>query len=172
MSDKQNYFNRTALLHILFLIVLYLFVDVFVIDYANDENAFAKGFYSKFVLSILYLVGSKEPQVLPQEDKSIEAAFHFSALWLCLWMGISSLVLENVDISGFVGVFLIFGGLSAFNLANELLKIIKLKIVNNSTAKFLMERTLRIFPLAIFVMAAFFIFIGEWRWDIKPFYQW
>ena len=171
-KNEQNYINRTVLLHIVFLVVFYAVVDVFIIDYGNDENAFSKGFYSKFVLSIFYLIGSKERSKTLENDKPLEAAFHFSALYLCLWMGISSLVMENVVISGFVGVFLIFGGLGGFNLVDELLKIVKFKTSENSITRLLIESLLKIFLFSIFVMALFFIFTGEWQWDIKPFYEW
>ncbi|MBE0421317.1 hypothetical protein EI165_14470 [Pseudoalteromonas nigrifaciens] len=171
-NKKQDYFNCIALLHIIFLMVLYVVIDVFVIDYSIDENAFSKGFYSKLVLCILYLIGSKDKPLIVQEHKPIDAAFHFSVFALCLWMGVLSFALDSVTISRFVGIFLIFGGLSGFNLIDETLKIVRLKVNENSFGLLFTEITLKIFLFSIFCLAAFFLIAGEWIWDIKPFYEW
>ncbi|MGS0535657.1 hypothetical protein [Pseudoalteromonas sp. SaAl2] len=149
-----------------------MIVDGFIIDYGTDQNAFSKGFYSKLVLSILYLIGSKDISTIKQTDNSIDAAFHFSVFSLCIWMGVTSFVLEGVSISRIVGIFLIFGGLAAFNLIDELLKVIRLKVPSPSTLSYATETVLKIFLFSIFCLALFFLAVGEWVWELKPFYEW
>ncbi|MCL1052028.1 hypothetical protein L2755_20755 [Shewanella abyssi] len=168
----QNYYNSKALLHILLLVVLYFICDTFIIDYKNDENAFSQGFYFKLLLSIFYLIGSKEKQSVTQEDNSIDAAFHFSVLVLCLWMGLTTILMESVSISRFTGLFLIFGSLSAFNLIDELLKLVRVKIQSGALSRYAIETTLKIILFATFCFALFFLITGEWVWEIKPFYEW
>ena len=171
-NENEHYFNRTALLHILFLIVLYVIIDGFVINYDYDPNAYSKGFYSKLILSILYLIGSKDNSLINQENKPIDAAFHFSVFFLCLWLGTMSLALIDGTLSRFVGVFLIFGGLSGFNLIDEILKVLRQKMQSSIITLYIIETILKVLLFAIFCLAAYFLVTGEWRWDIKPFYEW
>lgn len=172
LSSAHVYYNRVALLHILFLVVLYVIVDGFIIDYGIDKNAFSKGFYSKLLLSILYLVGSKGDGSIKIEDNSIDAAFHFSVFSLCLWMGVASFLLEEVNISRIVGIFLIFGGLAAFNLIDELLKVARVRIPSPSILSYATETALKILLFSVFCFALFFLAMGEWVWELKPFYEW
>lgn len=171
-TKTPNYYNRTALLHILFLVVLYLIFDAFIIDYKSDTNAFSQGFYFKLILSIFYLIGSKEKSSVTQVRNSIDAAFHFSVFVLCLWMGITTFLLESVNISKFTGIFLIFGGLSAFNLIDELLKFARVKIKSSTLGGYAIETTLKVLLFSIFCFALFFLVTGEWIWEMKPFYEW
>ena len=143
-------FSKSALLHILFLVVLYLVTDLFLINYNEDVNAYSKGFYSKLVLCVLYLIASKEKSLTNQPCKSIEAAFHFSVTVLCIWMGIMSLTLDYVELSRFTGIFLLFGSLSSFNLIDETIKSIRLKMKVNTISLYLIEAVLKIFLFSIF----------------------
>ncbi len=171
-TSTHVYYNRIALLHILFLVVLYVIVDGFIINYGTDQSAFSKGFYSKIVLSILYLIGSKDKSTIKRTDNSIDAAFHFSVFVLCIWMGVASFVLEGVSISRIVGIFLIFGGLAVFNLIDALLKVIRSKMTSPSILSYATEAALKILLFSVFCLALFFLAVGEWVWELKPFYEW
>jgi hypothetical protein len=173
LTDKEEqFFNKTALLHILFLIVLYLVTDIFLINYSEDVNAYSKGFYSKLVLCVLYLISSKEKSLTIQTNKSIQAPFHFSVTVLCIWMGVMSFIFDNVGLSRFTGVFLLFGGLSCFNLIEETIKVTRLKIKESTLALYFIETILKIILFSIFCFSVYFLITGEWQWDIKPFYEW
>jgi len=173
LTDKEEqFFNKVALLHILFLVVLYLVIDLSLINYNEDVNAYSKGFYSKLVLCLLYLIASKEKSLTTQPNKSIQAAFHFSVAVLCIWMGVMSLIFENVGLSRFTGIFLLFGGLSSFNLIDETIKVTRLRMKEHTVGLYFIETMLKIILFSIFCFSAYFLIIGEWQWEIKPFYEW
>ena len=87
-------------------------------------------------------------------------------------MGVASFVLEGVSISRIVGIFLIFGGLAAFNLIDELLKVIRSKMTSPSILSYATEAALKILLFSVFCLALFFLAVGEWVWELKPFYEW
>jgi len=171
-DKKRELFNKIALMHIFLLVVFYLVSDLFLINYNEDVNAYSKGFYTKVVLCLLYLFASKEKSLTSQSNISIQIAFNFSVALLCVWMGIMSLILDNVVLSKFTGVFLLFGCLSCFNFTNEIIKITRLIMNKNAFSVYFIETVLKIVLFSIFCFSTYFLIIGEWKWDIKPFYEW
>lgn len=169
-DNGDRYFNKVSLLHVLFLITLYLISDIYMINYSADVYAYSKGFYFKLILCLLYLIGSKDNNISINPGASIQAAFHFSVSVLCIWMAITGFILEHVTLSKFTGIFLLFGVLSSFNLIDEIIKVIRLK--SNNSGMYVFEIILKILLFSMFCLAVYLLFIGEWQWDIKPFYEW
>lgn len=167
INAEANYYNRTALLHIAFLVVLYVLLDGFLLDYGGDEHAYSKSFYAKLVLMVLYSLASKE--IIAAK---LAAVFDFSVLAFALWLVAMSFMLLNMPLSRGIGLFIIFSSFSASSLARELLLYWRLQANSSAIVEALIRVLLKALPFILIALGLYFIIAGQWRWDAVPFYRW
>lgn len=173
-NQINNYFNTQSLLGIAGIIILSICIDVFILNFKLDENAFSKAFHYKLILVYLFFFLAKQTETSWEESKPLEATFHFSALNLSAFLGVFSLMNKDILVSGYYGVFLIFGGLAAFILINEIFILIERKNLKATHLGLLIliQLVLKVFLFSIFCLSLFIMISGTWEWDIKLFYDW
>lgn len=179
-KNSSHYFNKASLLGISFTLILFAVVNYTLL--INDVSfAISKLFYIKLLTCLIFLLASKnqgdELRSLSTAKRGkplnrLEAAFHFSSFCFAIWLGIVSYASKDYPVSKFVGVFLFFGFLAAFNLASEVLNVLRVKLKGNVFTMILLERTIKISVFSILVFAFYFLFFGDFSWAIKPFYEW
>lgn len=167
----SNYFNAKAILHCIVFFLIFVIIDV-AIFYTSSDNFLSKSFYSKFIVCLGYLLASKNESPLEKSDSSLEFTFHFSSYLLCIWLGLSNLISNEIEVSKVVGIFLLFGVFAGFNITAELLKFNKSKYVEKPFKIVLVEGVLKGLLSITLISALVFLLVGEWSWFIKPFYEW
>ena len=171
-QNTTNYFNRAVLMHIALIIFLYLSMDVYLLDYSNDKYAYSKSYYAKFLITVFYLIGSKQNTITTDKTKGIDAAFHFSGFIFCIWLAIMSFTIIDLPLSRYIGLFLIFGCFAGFNLMVELLRFINIQFKQKTNVIVITSILLKVTLFTTFCLAVFFLVTGEWRWDVIPFEEW
>lgn len=178
LKNKNKYFNSIGVLCIFLSGLFFVLIDSFSLS-QNINEEISMAFYFKFIICILFFMASKREQNQIDNFMSIEshaanlnAPFHFSVIYITLWLGIKSLVSPSVAISWYVGVFLFFGGLAAFIFVQEFTEELKQKMALNVILYSVLNISSRIFVFSIFIMATYFIAQGDSSWILIPFYDW
>lgn len=171
LSNNGSYFNKTALGHIMMVAFIYVVIDVLLLV-LSSEDFVSKSFYSKFVVCIGYLVASKNDSPLEENKTSFESPFHFASYVFCVWLAISNFIIGDIPLSKIVGIFLVFGVFAGFSLLAEFLKLNKVSYAVKPTIILIFEGFLKVSLFVTLVSALLFLTLGEWKWFIKPFYEW
>lgn len=158
--------------------LLFLFIDF----YSWSKNVIEDlsiAFYFKLLICIFFFFAMKNEKSsvgnltgAETEHSNLHAPFHFSVMYITLWLGIKSLVSPSITISWYIGVFLIFGGFASFIFLNELIEELKAIPTQNIIFDITLSLSSKIFVFSIFLMAIYFFYEGCDLWIFIPFYEW
>ena len=178
LKNKNKYFNSVGVLCIFLSGLSFILIDSFSLS-QNIKEEISMAFYFKFIICILFFMASKREHSqidnlisIESHDANLNAPFHFSAIYITLWLGIKSLVSPSIEISWYVGVFLFFGGLAAFIFVQEFTEELKQKMTISIFLYSVLNLSSKIFVFSIFIMATYFITQGDSSWILIPFYDW
>lgn len=171
---NHSYFNKIAITNLFLILIVFAFIDFSL--WADDViELISIRFYLKLIICLFYFFLSKSQEVSVGEIISrdvssfdLAAPFHFSVLYISLWLGGVSLYSSELFTSVYIGLFLIVGGGAAFSFIHELIKI----ITPSNIFMMLLEKILRVLVFSFFIFALYFFINGELVWQILPFYEW
>jgi len=146
---------------------IYLTMDFMVLDYIGSPVQYSVAFYYKLVLCIFFLVAMTSAGSGIVES----VCFHFSVSVFSLWFGLSGFLLSDVMLSKYVGLFVVVGGFSLFNILDELLVYLRERSVSGSVS-WLLRRFVNIFLFSVFCFALYIFVAGEWGWVIVSPFDW
>ncbi len=171
-EGADRFYNKESIFHIVLIFIISISVNVSFIFYWKFENYYSAIFYSHLAMVILYLIGSKERGGNAGIKSDIEASFHFSIFTLASSLVTLDLFVVQNRPSAYVGIFMMFGTLSLFNLVVELIRSLKRHEEGIKELHNFIELIAKLFLFSFFCLALFLITTGEWRWDVVSIFDW
>ena len=165
--------NKLVLLNVILICCIYLIIDVFLLNYQTDVDAISKSFYSKVVLSFIYFMGSKGDGFDDvKNNEYLKLIFYFSLSLLCLWLPLINITLSSMAVSKYMSLVVLIGGGAGFLIFSSVLKKLYKNHYEKAEYIYRIEISMKIYLLFIILFSLSFLVLGEWLWDIKPFYEW
>ena len=168
--DKDDYYNKTAFYHILFISLFYLVCAIWVFDYEVLED-YSFAFYVNIAFTSCYLFCSNTG--IPSEfdvEKNCKAASDFSLGVFCLWVGFVDYFCIEGTPSSFSALFIFAGMVSVFTFFAKAQFIIKERF-KSDLFYFISLSSIKLLILMFFVMAGLILLNSNWDWDIYSPYQ-
>jgi hypothetical protein len=107
-----------------------------------------------------------------KNNEHFALVFYFSLSLLCLWLPLINITLSSMAVSKYMSLVVLVGGGAGFLIFSSILK----KLYENHYEKaeyiYRIEISMKVYFLFIILFSLSFLFLGEWLWDIKPFYEW
>lgn len=171
LSKEARFFNTKSLYHSVVIFCFFVIADLF-IYFSEVGNALSISFYIKVAICIIYVLAVKDEGFGRRENESLECAFHIILVICGFWLAITSYVTFSNPPSKFVGVFLILGLFGLFNIVVELGRVSNQHMGRMGNAVSICLILLKSIFFIVACCSILFLLLGEWRWDIKPFYEW
>ncbi|OBT09336.1 hypothetical protein A9267_21105 [Shewanella sp. UCD-FRSSP16_17] len=165
-TQSKCYLNVRSIAIIVVVFSVFLFIDVFLLDFFGNSDSFSKSYYIKFIITMLLLFLSKFEKC---ENNYITPAFHFSGAYWALWTGIYCLVSNDVELSKYIGILLVFGGFGGFCLIDELIDFLNVKYGSESCFRITLTMLLKVLLFSFFILAIIFFVKGNWEWPVNSF---
>jgi len=165
LSVQQDYYNKSALKAIALLFLIYAGIDFFLLDYSKD-NAFSISAYLKFIICLLFMIGSKETTFFFEKGGSITAAMDMSIILLCVSLAIINIFIVEHPLSKYLGIGLLLGVPSLIHLLSNAINKIEIKAFKSNVINML-RFTLGGVAILYFSIILLFFIVGEWDWYIK-----
>lgn len=162
---NYTYFNKNSGYAFTLLLILYLSIDFFLIDY-NSENAFSIAVYLKLVICFFYLGVAKEAKSFFEDDDSIMAASDMSILLFCVSLIFMSIFTLKLPLSKYVGIVLVIGIPFILQLTIKSLDYLDHQLPPKTFNRLWAVILKVLFVLYICIIFVFFT-LGEWRLDLK-----
>ena len=171
LSKEAKFFNTKSLYHSVVIFCFSVIADLF-IYFSEVGNALSISFYIKVAICIIYVLAVKDEGFGRRENESLECAFHIILVICGFGLAITSYVTFSNPPSKFVGVFLILGLFGLFNIVVELGRVSNQHMGRMGNAVSICLILLKSIFFIVACCSILFLLLGEWRWDIKPFYEW
>lgn len=155
-------------LEVFFVLLIYFVSLILFVDRDQGALGYSRGVYINIVLVFLAYVN--KGHINSNENTRNNMFFLFSIFAFSIWLAVFPLLASGVTYSKIVGVILGFGTVCYFVLLSKVLPFI-----DGKNLYFAMTAFLKILLRAIFFISAslslFYLLVGEWSFDILPFYK-
>ncbi|WP_143165516.1 hypothetical protein [Ferrimonas marina] len=160
-----------VLIALVMLGVIYLIMDAVVLDYQDNITHYSIAFYYKFAICAFLLISITS---LGYSEKGVveSTMFHFSVSVLCLWFGLSNLLLSNVELSKYVGLIVFIGCFSLFNVLSDALEMLREKQVFDMGTLRIIQKVVNVLLFSTICLSIYIVVSGKWTWVIQSPFDW